>query len=138
MPRWPPLSGRWNATSPPPRVERLGPAPWAIRVAELLAEGGQTLVQAPLHGHGAHLKGRRGPPVAPALQHHPAQHLLAARVEALQEPLHPIEGVVEVFPDIVGRRGQLIEQLRIQRSRTAELLVSPQQPPLLHGEAYSA
>jgi hypothetical protein len=55
---------------------------------------------------------------------------LAARVEALQEPLHPIEGVVEVFPDIVGRRGQLIEQLRIQRSRTAELLVSPQQPPL--------
>ena len=65
----------------------------AVGLAELQAERGESLVEAALHGHRADLKSRAGPPVTPSLDHHPAKHLLAARVQAGQEAFYPREGV---------------------------------------------
>jgi hypothetical protein len=64
--------------------------------------------------------------------------LLAARVQSGQESFHPGEVVLGILPNLVHRRGQLIEHLPIQRGRTAKLLVSPQQTPLLPGHAKAA
>ena len=133
MPRWPPLSGRWNATKPRPRVERTSPAPCRIGLAELQAKGGQSLVEAALHGHRADLESRRGPAVTPSLHHHPAKHLLAARVQVGQEVFHPRERLFRILLVHLGGSGELLQQGRIERSGTAQLFVTTQEPPLLHG-----
>ena len=81
MPQWPPLSNRWSETARPlsPSAYRLGGR------AELLAQGGQSPMQASLHGHGTHIQGSGCFSVAPSLQNNPLYHLLRAGIQTLQQ-----------------------------------------------------
>jgi hypothetical protein len=92
-------------------------------------------MQATLHRHGADAKGAGDPSVAPALHHHPAQHLLATRIQASQESLHPAVGVIGVVLGLIGWTRQLFQQLWLQWGGPAQLAVAAQQPPLVQAHA---
>jgi hypothetical protein len=88
-----------------------------------------------MNGHHADIEGRSRPSVAPTLQHHPTQHLLAARIQFSQQGIHPFEALVWIVQGCLGGGWQLVEEFGVERGRATQLAVAAQESPLFHGHA---